>query len=184
MLPIIIAISLTSWKMLRPTILNQNLALVFSVTGAGAILGVSLGILPVVIFVIFLSIYDFISVFITKHMVYIAKEIVKTPTAFTAAIPTKFKKAVLFSEPGGKKVKKKIHIFQLGGGDIAIPLVFAVSVLSSFDIYHSLFVVVGAAISLSFLIYYVLNRPGRVLPALPWISSGMIASFLISLLVL
>ncbi|MEM7825272.1 MAG: presenilin family intramembrane aspartyl protease, partial [Candidatus Aenigmatarchaeota archaeon] len=117
---IILSSILTAWKMFRPSVLNQNLALVFSITGAGAIIGASLGIFPVLIFISLISVYDFISVFLTKHMVYIAKEITKTPTAFTAAFPYKFEKPkkIIFK---GKKVTKKFHVFQLGGGDIAIP---------------------------------------------------------------
>lgn len=175
----ILAVVLTAWKILRPSIVSQNIALIISVAGAGAVLGASLGIIPVLIFIVLLSIYDFVAVFVTKHMVYIAKEIVKRPTAFTAAIPTKFKKSVQFVT-GDKKIRKKIHVFHLGGGDIAIPLMFAVSVLGKFTLLHALLTTVGSAIMLFTLFSFVLGRPGRPLPALPWISIGTILGFLVS----
>lgn len=179
---IFIATALTAWKMLKPTILSQNIALVFSVAGAGAVIGASLGILPSLIFIALLSVYDFISVFVTKHMVYMAKEIIKTPTAFTLAFPYRFKKPVKFS--AGKKVlKKTFHVFQLGGGDIAIPLMFSVSVLSSFSLLRSFLSVVGSAVALSCLIYFSAKKPGRALPALPFICAGTIVGFLISFLI-
>jgi presenilin-like A22 family membrane protease len=168
--------------MLRPSVLNQNLALIFSISGAGAIIGASLGVFPVLIFIAIISIYDFISVFLTKHMVYIAKEITKTPTAFTLAFPYKFKKPkkVVLE---GKKVTKKFHVFQLGGGDIAIPLIFSVSAFRSYGLTQALFSIFGAIVSLSLLIYYVTKRPGTALPAIPWISCGMLIGFIISMII-
>ncbi|MDI6798688.1 MAG: presenilin family intramembrane aspartyl protease [Candidatus Aenigmarchaeota archaeon] len=172
---IFLSLGLTSWKMLRPSVLNQNLAVIFSVSGVGAFLGVSLGILPVLVFIILLSFYDFISVFVTKHMIYIAKEIAKTPTAFSAAFPYKFKKPVYFVV-GSKRVKRH---YQLGGGDIAIPLMFSVSVLREFTFYHTVFSMLGAVASLCLITYFV-TKKHIALPALPWISSGMLIGFLIS----
>ena len=177
-----LALGLTAWKVLRPSILNQNIAVIFSIAGAGAVLGASLGLVPVLIFVVLLSIYDFISVFVTKHMVYIAKEIVKSPMAFTIAIPSKFGRNMKVIQ-GSKKSKSKFHVFQLGGGDIAIPLVFSVSVLSSFNLAHALFTTLGSLISLAGLFLYVMKKPGKPLPALPWIASGTILFFIISLFV-
>lgn len=179
---VFLAAALTAWKMLRPTFLNQNLSLIFSVAGAGSLIGASLGILPSLIFIVLLSIYDFTAVFITKHMVYIAKEITKRPTAFTLAFPYKFKKPVKLAI-GKKRIKKKFHIFQLGGGDIAIPLIFSVSVLSSFSIIQAFFSTIGSAVALGLLIYWSSKNPGRVLPALPFICSGTILGFLISILI-
>lgn len=181
-LGLILALALTAWKMLRPTVLNQNLSLIFSVAGVGAIIGASLGILPSLIFIVLLSVYDFIAVFVTKHMVYIAKEVVKTPTAFTLAFPYKFKKPVRFAV-GERRVKKKFHVFQLGGGDIAIPLMFSVSILSSFSLAQAFFSIIGSAVALSLLIYFSAKKPGRALPALPFICSGAILGFLISILI-
>jgi len=181
-LGILLALALTAWKILRPSFLSQNLSLIFSIAGAGAIIGASLGMLPSLIFILLLSVYDFTAVFITKHMVYIAKEITKRPTAFTLAFPYKFRKPISYSI-GKKNIKKKFHIFQLGGGDIAIPLMFSVSTLASFSLIQALSVAIGSAAALGLLIYYSAKKPGRVLPALPFISAGSILGFLISVLI-
>jgi presenilin-like A22 family membrane protease len=174
------AIALTSWKIFKPSILSKNLAVIFSVAGAGAFIGASLGILPVLIFVLILSIYDFVSVFITKHMVYMAKAIIETQSAFTVSVPYKFKKPVTF-KVGGKRIKKGFHVFQLGAGDILIPLMFAVSVLSRYTILHSIFTILGSLAALGGLLYFVTKKPGKALPALPMISTGMLVGFIISL---
>lgn len=182
--PFVLAGALTAWKMLRPSILSQNAAIMLSTAGAGAIIGASLGITPILLFILFLSIYDFVSVFITKHMVYMAKAITKQPTAFTAAVPHKFKKPTTTFAIPGKPVKQRIHVFQLGGGDLAIPLTFSISVLSAYALTNALFVTAGSAIALLLLIMFAIKRPGRALPALPPICAGGCIGFALSLLLI
>ncbi len=167
---VILAILLTAWKMLKPTLLSQNIALIFSVSGAGAIIGGSLGVFPVIIFLLLLSAYDFVSVFITKHMVYMAKAITETPMAFTAAVPM--------------KTEKVDHVFQLGGGDLVMPLVLAVSVMGRLGVYHALATSLGAFIALALLFLYVIKRPGEALPALPPLSAGACLGLVASVLIL
>jgi len=142
-----LAIALTAWKALRPTILSQNVAAVISGAGAAALLGASFGVVPSLLFLVLLCIYDFVSVFITKHMIHLAKELTKIPMAFTIASPHKFKKAKYFGV-GGQRKRKKIHIFQLGVGDIVIPLMFSISLLRSYTIVGSLLTIAGSTIAL------------------------------------
>lgn len=177
------AMALTTWKMFKPSVLSKNFAVIFSVAGAGAFFGASLGILPVLIFVVMLSAYDFISVFVTKHMVHMAKAMIETQSAFTVSVPHKFRKPVIFIA-GDERIKKTFHVFQLGAGDIFVPLIFAVSVLSRYTILHSIFVVLGSLAALGLLLCFAMKRPGRALPALPIISAGMLAGLVISLSVI
>jgi len=176
-----LAIILTTWKMLKPTILSQNIAVIFTIAGVGAVIGASLGIVPVLIFMLLLTIYDFVSVFITKHMIHLAKEITKRPTAFVVSIPHRFKKSVSFAHEKRKR-KKKIHVFQLGSGDIAIPLIFSVSVLSSYTLVHGLLTTIGSVVALGILIFYLVRKPGRALPAIPFVTLGSLAGFITSML--
>jgi len=166
---VLLAILLTAWKMLRPSIVNQNIALIFSASGAGAIIGGSLGVFPVIVFLLILSAYDFISVFITKHMVYMAKAITETPMAFTVAVPL--------------KTKKVSHVFQLGGGDLVMPLILSVSVLGRLGLYHALVTSLGAFIAMALLFIYVIKRPGGALPALPPLSAGACLGLVASVLI-
>ncbi len=175
-----LALLLTIWKVLKPSILSQNVAAVISGAGVGSLLGGSLGLLPSLIFIIILSIYDFISVFITKHMVRLAKIVTEKPTAFTIAAPHKFKKPVYIPF---KKTKKKVHVFQLGVGDMVIPLMFSVSLLSKFSILNSIITMIGSLIALFFLITFTIKKP-QVLPALPFITLGTLSGFLLSLMIL
>ncbi|HLC59592.1 MAG TPA: presenilin family intramembrane aspartyl protease, partial [archaeon] len=75
----ILAIALIIWKLKRPGFASQTTSVVFSLSGIGSILGASLGVIPSLVFLLAVSVYDFISVFLTKHMVFMAKAIVKEP---------------------------------------------------------------------------------------------------------
>lgn len=176
-----LAIALTAWKVLKPTILSQDVAAMIAGAGAGALLGASFGIVPSLVFLVLLCVYDFISVFVTKHMITLARELTKRPMAFTIASPHKFKKAKYFG-PKGRKKRKRIHVFQLGVGDIVIPLMFSISLLRSFTIVSSLLTIAGSTIALLILIYHMSKHP-RPLPALPFITVGTLAGFVISMLV-
>jgi presenilin-like A22 family membrane protease len=179
-LDLIFAILLTVWKVLRPTVISQNVAAIFSGSGVGAILGLSLGIAPSIIFMMILSVYDFVSVFITKHMISLAKAVTERPMAFTIASPHEFKKAKYIPIKGAKK---KVHVFQLGLGDIIIPMMFSVSILNSFTILNSIITVIGSLVALIVLTIIVTRKP-MALPALPFVCTGALAGYLISLLIL
>lgn len=178
---LLLALALTFWRAFRPNPINKALATIFAVVGAGAVIGASLDVVPALMFVVLLSFYDFVSVFVTKHMVYMAKAIVESESAFVLSVPHKFKKPVVV-EHMGKPTKVRKHTFQLGGGDILLPLLFSVSVLRQFNLVNALFSVFGSLVALTCLLYYISKKPGRALPALPVVSAGMLVGFIVSLL--
>jgi presenilin-like A22 family membrane protease len=177
---LLLAIGLTVWKVFRPTIISQDVAAIFSGSGVGAILGMSLGIAPSIIFMMILSVYDFVSVFITKHMITMAKAVTERPMAFTIAAPHKFKQSTYVPAKGAKK---KVHVFQLGLGDIVIPLMFSVAILNSFSILNSLMAMAGSVVALIILTLIITRKP-MALPALPFVCSGALAGYILSLLIL
>jgi len=59
---------------------------------------------------------------------------------------------------------------------------FSVSVLSKFSIINSISAIIGSTIALLLLIYF-MNKKPQPLPALPFITFGTFAGFLISLLI-
>jgi len=179
------AFALAIWKFKWPTRWNQNIALVFSLAGAGALMGISLEVFPIMIFIAILSVYDIISVFFTKHMVYMAKAMTEKPFAFVASIPTEFSKPKkVHSLQTGKDQIKKMHTFHLGGGDLAIPLMFSASVLRYFSLTHALITSAGALLATFFIFVYVLKSPGKPLPALPPIAAGAFLAFALSVFLL
>ncbi len=141
----------------RKNLLLRNIASVLAASGAGPLIGYNFGIIPVMLFVIILAGYDIIAVFYTKHMVELAKGITNKNLAFTFALPV------------------KEHQFELGSGDLVIPLVFAVSVLTEttknflypFSLISPLIILWGSLVGLMITIHYSSKHVGKALPALP-----------------
>jgi len=161
---IIIALLFATAKHFRPQL--KNAAAIMATAGVGVIFGISLGLFPLILFLILLSIYDFLSVFATKHMVEMANFIIKKDLAFTVtarAPPTK---------PGEKEQR-----IDLGTGDMIAPIMLEVSALTVSPV-ASAFVFVGAVVSLGLFLTLVWKKK-MVLPALPPIVLGMIVFLLL-----
>ncbi|MCD6230150.1 MAG: hypothetical protein J7K00_05140 [Candidatus Diapherotrites archaeon] len=160
-------------KTVKKTIATKNMSAVLAIAGVGGILGASLGVLPAIVFLLILSLYDIIAVFFTKHMVEMAKSIIANDMAFTLSFPV------------------KNRIFELGTGDLVMPLIFAAAVLNapqstfinfgtvavSTSLIKALFVCFGALSGLVVVINLVERKKGRMLPALPPIVAGALVFF-------
>ncbi|MFH1055274.1 MAG: presenilin family intramembrane aspartyl protease [Candidatus Altiarchaeota archaeon] len=149
----------------RDTIVANNMLLTFGIAGIGSLLGASLGILPALALILIMSAYDLIAVFVTKHMVTLAKE-------------SQGKFTLMFTIPVGDRA---IH---LGAGDIAIPLTFSASVLAAKGAGYAIPTALGGLLGLIALFYYILGREKVTLPALPPITAGLIFGYALCLLTL
>ena len=104
----------------------RNVAALISSAGVGALFGYSLGFLPVALFAIFLSFYDFIAVFLTKHMVMFAQRFSKMELSFSIAAEIE-KKPEEPGKPEGEKKEEEHRKIELGTGDLTVPLMITVS---------------------------------------------------------
>jgi len=161
---ILLGLALASAKLLKPSF--KNAAAVLATAGVGVIFGISLAPLPVIIFLLLLAIYDYISVFKTKHMVEMADFVVKKELAFTVT-----SKAI---------VEGKERRIDLGTGDLIAPVIFEVSALS-YSPAATLFVFAGALVSLAAFMTLVWRKK-MVLPALPPLVFGMLLFFLLGMI--
>lgn len=136
----------------KQSVMFRNFVSIIAIAGAGALIGISLGVLVVLLFISLLSIYDFIAVFKTKHMVELGKNVTKQNLAFTVSMPT------------------KEHGFELGNGDLVIPLILASSIIANGFFYNNFLVailcLIGSLIGLIISIYIVSVKK-IPLPALP-----------------
>ncbi|MBI4210948.1 MAG: hypothetical protein HY544_05610 [Candidatus Diapherotrites archaeon] len=144
----------------------RNITGIVAAAGAGALIGASLGAIPVAVFLALLCAYDFIAVFKTKHMVTLAKAITKKNISFTIAMPT------------------KEHQFELGTGDLVVPLAFAVSILGAerhlpmpYAMVPSIAVLAASLVGLMATLHYASLHKGTALPALPAQGILMLATF-------
>ena len=158
----IFGLAFSALKIYKPQL--KNLAAIVSTAGVGVVFGISMGIMPMIIFLALLAIYDFVAVFLTKHMVEMANFVVKNDLAFT----------VTAREPGKTKDEKERRV-DLGTGDLVAPVMMEVSLLSINPLASGV-VFVGAIISTGIFIWLVKDKK-VVLPALPPIVIGMLLSF-------
>lgn len=162
-----IALLFAAARLFNPAL--KNAAAILATAGVGVVFGISLGMFPVIVFLILLSIYNFLSVFTTRHMVEMANFIIKKDLAFT----------VTAKGPPPRPGEKEQRI-DLGTGDLIAPIMLEVSALS-FHPAAAAFVFVGAVVSMAVFLSLVWKKK-MVLPALPPIVLGMIVSLLIGFL--
>jgi presenilin-like A22 family membrane protease len=175
-IPLILVFLLISWWIKKPIVLNQNLLIIFSLAGIGASLGLSLEPEAVILILIILSVYDFIAVYKTKHMVKIAKDMIETGTILGLVFPFEplgFLKSTKEIKPGEGK------FLILGGGDVALPLIFSVSLIK-IGIWKSFLVAFFSLLGFfaNFLLF-LFQKERRAIPALPLISLFSIAGYFI-----
>lgn len=154
---------------------------VIMISGAAGILGILLRPDIAIALLIVFAIYDYISVYKTKHMVTLAK----------AAVDNQY--PLMFTLPSGRNVKIREMTFEnrgeqqvimLGFGDMAIPEILIVSSAIYNPLHSVLFAVLTLAGAITALIFLFFFNHGKPAPGLPYINSGVIAGFLVALAVI
>ncbi|MBS3131501.1 hypothetical protein J4212_03670 [Candidatus Woesearchaeota archaeon] len=187
-----IAIALTLAKIFRPNTFLQNITEIFIYGGLAAILVPMLNILYVSILLVAISVYDFIAVFKTKHMVTLAK--FQTQSRLFAGLMLPYKRPEKGTEirmkplREGENTKQENKIAVLGGGDIGFPLIFAGVVMKSLMLSNTeimgflitLLIPLFAAIALFFLLAK--GQKDKFYPAMPLISIGCFIGYGVILL--
>lgn len=162
----------------------KNTAAIISSAGVGALFGFSLGFFPAAIFIVLLSIYDYVAVFKTRHMIEMARELSSRQLSF----------AVTAKDVPARKPKEKTEAYverameegerlDLGTGDLSVPAMISVSAytLGPNGLIYSLAVALGSTISIFLLLRFV-SKQKVFLPALPPIClGGMLALLLVKL---
>lgn len=146
--------------------------------GAAAIFGISLGLMPVLLLMIILAVYDAIAVYKTKHMVTLAESIIDLRMPVLFVLPRKWS----FSLLKGSEMEDG---FFMGLGDAIIPSMLVVSANFMLDTSHYFGLInapaLGALIG-TLAGYAVLSRfAGRGTPhaGLPFLNSGAIIGLVI-----
>jgi presenilin-like A22 family membrane protease len=126
----------------------------------GAILGVSLGVVPIIALTAFLSVYDIVAVKFSGHMGNVVRHVKGTGSAFLVEIPA-LKAAV-------------------GISDLAVPSMFVGANFLAGSYFSAIAVALGGLLGLGLAIGWS-NKSGMV-PALPFVFSGTMVGYLVSLL--
>jgi len=159
-------------------VLFHNLLMILGIAGVTIPLGLSIDSKTMMIILAILSFYDFIAVYKTKHMVKMAKSMMEAGVITAFFIPLKIR----FLLRKTKEIQTGKDFVILGGGDIAFPLLFALSTLKT-SLFTaaiiSLFSLLG--LSLSYFVF-ILQKERRPMPALPPIALFAIIGYIIATL--
>ncbi len=137
-----------------------NLLNLMMFASIGALFSTIFSLQAVIIFLLIISAYDFVSVFMTKHMVKIAKS---------------NKDQGLFA---GLIVNWRGSTLVLGGGDVALPLIFQGVVLASYGVAAAFFTIFGAVLGLAVLLF--IGEKKKFYPAMPFITTGLLVGLWVS----
>lgn len=184
---LLLAIAKNRWPGLR------NFTVIIASIGVGIALGTAFGpygFITAYVFMGILSIYDYISVFVTKHMVYLAKEVVTRNLAFivgsysvelfpksylNAKELEEFRKSVKPNSIKDARIKQLVKegiipvpsFHALGAGDLVAPLMLAVSAYGTFLSYFTAISIAIAAVIGLLANMLVLVKYKTILPAMP-----------------
>jgi len=154
---LVIAFVLTVLRLTNRDIYIHNLTEVLLYGGIVSIFSPLFNPLSAFILLIIISVYDYISVYVTKHMIVLAK---------TQA------SANLFT---GLVVERQGDTAILGGGDIAFSLLFASVLGSAFGMIYAYITIYFVLAALSFLT--ILGQRGKFYPAMPFITIACTLSY-------
>ena len=151
--------------------------------GAASIFGISLDIIPVLILLGILMVYDAISVYKTRHMVTLAEGVIDIKSPILFIVPKRrgysFMREGIGDLDGGERAA-----FVIGMGDMIMPSILVVSAnvflnttrLAGVITLPALGAIIGSVIGLSLLLIVV--QKGKPQAGLPPINGGAILGFL------
>lgn len=163
----------------KPSAIIHNLAFIFAVSGMAAVVGLQLAPKEIILMLLFFSIYDFIAVYKTKHMVKMAEVMVENKAIVGLVIPQKTSdfKANL------NKMPIKGNFMILGGGDVVFPLILAVSMLNQGIL--QFFIIIGFSLLglLAVFLIFISKKQRTPMPALPPIALACIIGYVVTKLI-
>jgi len=152
--------------------------------GVASIFGISLAVLPVLVLLVLLAVYDAISVYRTKHMITLAEGVLETKSPIMVVVPKRmdysFRREGLNIAEGEER-----GAFVMGMGDLIMPSILVVSSHAFVDAPAVFWVLsaptlgamAGALVGLAVLLHFV--NKGKPQAGLPPLNGGAIVGFLV-----
>lgn len=183
----IISLIITVLKFYKPNIFIQNLSEIFVYGGLAAIFVPILNVFAAFMLLILISIYDFIAVFKTKHMIKLAKFQSKAKVFAGLFIPYTSGKMPIKENISTKTAshEKKTRVAVLGGGDIGFTLIFAGVVMKDLMLQETVLVgffktlIIPIIVTAALFVLLVKGQQNKFYPAMPILSFGCFVGYLI-----
>lgn len=188
-----LAFMFTILKFFLPNL--RNISGIFLGVGMAVMFALFLSLFEAFLFIVFMCFYDFLAVFVTRHMIVMATEFSKRNLSFSLASKENVKvqktRSYYVVEEGVKReviekyTEEKPEHLELGTGDITLPLAFNLVVFKtvvSFNegIVFFIFMSIFSTLSLGYLLYFV-KKYKLFLPALPPIILGTFTGLLLTI---
>lgn len=185
---VVVSVLLTALLVLYPEWFVIDAVGVLVAAGASALFGVSLAIIPTLILLVLLAVYDYISVYKTKHMIKLAEGVMNLKMPIMFVMPRRWGYSFIQTK-GLPKEGGEREAYFMGLGDAVMPTMLAVSANAFLNIPRILGFVnlpalgslLGTLVSYAVLMYIVieLKKPQA---GLPFLCTGSIAGFLLGCL--
>jgi len=173
---LIFSLFLISLYIIWPYVYLHDLILILTLPGIAALLGASLNPWTAVLILIIMSVYDYVAVYKTKHMVRMAKAMISGRAIFAMIFPEHwlgFKSPLNEAHPGE-------GFMMLGTGDFVFPFImaasaYAVSPAAAWVVFS--FALLGLLLMHLIFVSQKIRRP---MPALPPLAAFAILGFILS----
>ena len=146
--------------------------------GAAAILGISLSIIPVILLLILLAVYDAIAVYHTKHMITLAEGVMDLRLPILFIVP----KHRNYSFRTETFEKEERDAFFMGLGDAVMPAILVVSAyFFTGSLTPAICTIIGSLIGFTVLMSFVLK--GKPQAGLPFLNTGAVIGYVVGALI-
>ena len=174
-------------KIYKRNLLVHNLTELFIYPGIAAVFVPILNIYTIIILLVLISIYDMWAVWHSGIMQKMAKYQIDNLKIFSGFfVPYVSRKVKLklkkMKKSELKRKKVRVNVAILGGGDVVFPIIAAGVMLKTLGLLSAFFVVIGAAIGLSYLLLFAEKK--KFYPAMPFITTGILVGIAISYLII
>ncbi len=183
LLTIIFSIALTAVLYKFPEWYVIDITGVIIGAGAASIFGISLAIIPTLLLLVLLAIYDYIAVYRTKHMIALAEGVMDLRLPILLVIPKRWDYSFLTE----KFDKEEREAFFMGLGDAVMPTILVISANTFVKASYYTFPLIGAvnvpalgAMLGTFLGFAVLMgfvMKGKPQAGLPFLNGGVILGY-------
>jgi len=161
-----------------PYVWLHDLVLVLTLPGIAALLGASLNPWTAVLILVVMSVYDYVAVYKTKHMVRMAKMMISGRAIFAMVFPEHwqgFKSRLNEAHPGE-------GFMMLGTGDFVFPLIMAASAYAISPVAAWLVFSFALLGLLLMHLIFVSQKIRRPMPALPPLAAFAIIGFILAVI--
>ncbi len=186
---LIFALILIAARYLAPLIIIiHNIAIIIAIVGVAINFGLSIDPFDAVLLLVIISVYDFLAVYTTGHIVKMLKSSISAGTVFAMIVPDRFSNLIKNVQEVESGRDISAHRFMpnafvyLGGGDLAFPLILGIYAAMVYGAGSGFFVLLGVILGLLALnLIFMAQQEKKPMPAMPALAVFSILGFLVSL---